>query len=177
MTATCVAPAAYVRGMVGGTESRWPDAGRVLLDELVDAPDRLALLIGDVLTTDGVAQAFSAEFGHTVVRLGAAAVHLDQPPTSLELVALAGQGTIVSDIELLFSPQLATNPVTFIRTLSRRRPTIAVWPGTVDVGRARYGLPGRPDHFDAVLRDAIVLYARPTRFPDEVPFDIERIAP
>lgn len=177
MTALAVTPTAYGPTTMAGNQLRWPDAGNRLREELADAPGRIALLVGPPTTTDAAAGAIADVFGSPTVRLGAAAAAHEVPPTSLELLALAGQGPVVTDIDLLFAPQLATNPVTFIRTLARRQPTVAVWPGTVAAGRAAYSRPDRPDHFEGPLHDAIVLRAVPTRFPDEVPFVIERITP
>jgi len=50
-----------------------------------------------------------------------------------------------------------------------------VWRGDITNNRARYSAPGRPDHYDERLADVVVLRPRITRFPDEVPYDIERI--
>jgi hypothetical protein len=41
---------------------------------------------------------------------------------------------------------------------------------------ARYSEPGRADHFSRKLEDAVILRARSTAYPDEVPYEIERVA-
>jgi hypothetical protein len=50
-----------------------------------------------------------------------------------------------------------------------------VWPGEIVDRRARYSAPGHPDHYDQRLADVVVLRPRTTRFPDEVPYEIERV--
>jgi hypothetical protein len=65
----------------------------------------------------------------------------------------------------------------FLAGRARRLPTIVVWPGTVRDQRALHSAPGRPDHYDERLDDVVVLRPRTTRFPDEAPFDTERILP
>jgi hypothetical protein len=84
---------------------------------------------------------------------------------------------VITDIDMLFSPPLRMPVLQFLRNRSRQQATIVVWPGDIAGSRAIYSTPGRPDHYDAPLSDVIVLRPRETRFPDETPFEIERIYP
>ena len=160
-------------GNIGGT---WPQAGTVVLKELAANRGRLALVAG---SRDGVAwlaSKLSADLDLSSVSLGSATSHLGTPPTESQLYDMAGSADMVTDLDLLAWPALQLNPLAFLIRLARRRPTLAVWPGDVLEQRARYSETGRPDHLDERLYDAIVLRPRQTRYPDEVPFTIERIA-
>jgi hypothetical protein len=81
---------------------------------------------------------------------------------------------VITDLDVLLWPEVSVAPLQLLTARARLRPTIAVWPGSIAAGRASYSAPGRPDHHDNALRDAVVLHPRGTRFPDEVPFTIER---
>lgn len=158
-------------------QQRWPDAGWELLKELGVAHGQLALVTGDLASTDHLIQQLTKDLDLLLVRLGGALCDCVMPPTQGDLEAAVGQATIVADLELLMWPDLGVRPLELLTRLSRRRPMIAVWPGEVVGDRARYSRPGRPDHHDLSLRDAVVLRPRPTSFPDEVPYNTERIAP
>lgn len=84
--------------------------------------------------------------------------------------------TILLDLDVLFWPALKVDPVALLRLYSKRYPIVAVWPGDISEGVARYSMPGRADHFFARLEDALILRARSTAYPDEVPYEIERVA-
>jgi hypothetical protein len=90
-------------------------------------------------------------------------------------MAIAGTATLLVDCAILFDPEVAIDPLALFRTLAKRRPIIAVWPGTIEGGWARYSQPGRRDHYEGQLADVLVLRARPTAFPDEVPYTVERV--
>jgi hypothetical protein len=96
------------------------------------------------------------------------------PPTVADIDAACGDATILADLDLMLWPALHIPLLPFLAARSRRRPTVAVWPGEIINGRAIYSAPGRPDHHDAALRAVIALRPRSTRFPDEVPYRIER---
>jgi len=150
----------------------WPEVGWNLLGELAANPGRLALLAG--ADTDAVAALVGRDLGVEVVRLGSAVSSLRLPPSEADLDAAVGHAGVVADLDLLAWPDLAIDVLSFLRRVSRRHPLIAVWPGDITDARARYSAPGRPDHIDQALRDAIVLRPTSTRYPDEVPFRIER---
>ena len=71
---------------------------------------------------------------------------------------------------------LAVRSVRGENRIAPRTPlTIAVWPGAVSRGRAHFSSPGKFDFQDEAISNAVIVRSRPTRFPDEVPFEIERI--
>jgi hypothetical protein len=155
----------------------WPDAGQALFEELSTARGRFALITAAPSAADDVVARLRDDLGAGVVSLGRAVAVSRQPPSTDELDIACGDATVITDIDLLLWPALRVPVVPFLAARSRRRPTVAVWPGVITAGRATYSSPGRPDHHDIALRDVIVLRPRPTRFPDEVPFNIERILP
>lgn len=82
---------------------------------------------------------------------------------------------MLTDLDVLFWPDLQLDPIGLLRRLSADGPVIAVWPGRVSGGRVSYSEPGRPDHYDEPLRDALLLRPIHVTFPDEAPYELERI--
>lgn len=156
---------------------QWPDGGKALLRELGTGRGRVALVAGPTSEPDALAARLAADLGLRQLSVGRAVADLDTPPTESELAAAVAAADILSDLDLLFWPEMRVAPLPFLAARARRRITIAVWPGEIVDGRARYSAPGRPDHHDERLSDVVVLRPRPTRYPDEVPFVIEEIAP
>jgi hypothetical protein len=157
---------------------RWPDAGHALLAELAAARGRVALIAAATPTSaDGLVDRLRDDLDLTVVSLGQAFADRKEPPTADQISVAGADATVITDIDLLFWPGSPTRALPFLTAHGRRRPTIAVWPGQIAGGRATYSALGRPDHLDAAVRDVVILRPRTTRFPDEVPFSIERIFP
>jgi hypothetical protein len=154
----------------------WPTAGFALLDELDAARDRVALIAAASLAeADGLVDRLHADLGLGVVRLGHALSARPQPPSVTDVESACGDATVITDLDVLLWPDMNTAPLQLLAAHARQRPTIAVWPGHFSGVRATYSVAGRPDHHDILLRDTVVLRPRGTRFPDEVPFTIERI--
>ena len=154
----------------------WPTAGYALIDELRAARGRVAVISATTPAgADDLVGRLSTDLGVDVVRLGLALADRPQPPSMAHIEAACGDATVVADLDVLLWPEMHVSPLQLLALLARRRPTIAVWPGEVSGVRASYSVPGRPDHHDIVLRDVVVLRPCTTRFPDEVPFTIERI--
>ena len=63
----------------------------------------------------------------------------------------------------------------FLRLHARKCGVVALWPGRITDRIATFSTPGRRDYVRVVLTVLSVLRPVPTRFPDEVPFEIERI--
>ena len=121
-----------------------------------------------------------------VVELGRA---LGAAPVSVTEVGLAGTpaGTwqelldrleghpLLYDLEALcWEPWLLVDLRRFLQLLARKAGVIALWPGRVGDAVASFSEPGRRDHVRVELAGMSVLRPVPTRFPDEVPFEIER---
>lgn len=167
----------YGSDVMDGEQIEWPRAGEQMLDELRSMRGLFALLVGSSESTDVVVADISADLGATSVSLGQTMSISDSPPTTRELEVACGDATVIHDADMLFWPELATDPIRFARSRAHRNPTILVWPGHVAGNRASYSSPGRPDHYDTVLRDVLVLRPKTTRFPDDAPVTIERITP
>jgi hypothetical protein len=172
--ATRPRPAPYGESMAEEVAG-WPTAGHALLDELTRAPGRVALIAGDAAEVDGLVHRLGSDLAIGAVSVGSALADRPQRPTATDIDTACGDATILSDLDLMLWPALHVPLLSFIASRSRRWPTITVWPGDIVNRRATYSAPGRPDHHDAALHDVIVLRPRPTRFPDEVPYRIERI--
>lgn len=177
MTAT----ASLVRISYGGVVADhgtdlWPSAGFALLDELDAARGRVALIAAESLAeADGLVDRLRTDLGLGVVRLGRALAARPQPPSVTDVESACGDATVITDLDVLLWPDMNTAPLQLLTARARQRPTIAVWPGHISGVRATFSASGRPDHHDIPLRDNVVLRPRGTRFPDEVPFTIERI--
>lgn len=156
---------------------RWPDAGHALLAELAAARGRTALIAATPFAADGLVERLRDDLDLTVVSLGQALADRKEPPTGDEIALASANATVITDIDLLFWPTSPARALPILTAHARHRPTIAVWPGQISSGRATYSALGRPDHQDFAVRDVIILRPRTTRFPDEVPFSIERILP
>jgi hypothetical protein len=156
----------------------WPRAGHILLAELAAARGRVALIAADSLpSADGLIKQLRDSLNLRVASLGQVLADQKEPPTAEGISEACGSATVITDIDLLFWPTSPAQALPFLTARARRFPTIAVWPGSISAGRATYSALGRPDYSDVALRDAIILRPRSTRFPDEVPFRIERILP
>ena len=155
----------------------WPEAGRQLVAELAGSRDRYALIAADQTGADRLVDRLSSDLELSVRRLGLALADIHDVPTAADAEDACALATILTDLDVLLWPALGVQVLSFLRTLARRRPVLAVWPGEIAQERARYSFPGRPDHYDERLTDVVVLHARTIRFPDEVPYEIERIAP
>jgi hypothetical protein len=154
----------------------WPRAGFAILDELGAARGRVALIAAATpADADVLVERLRTDLCLGVVRLGSALADRSQPPPVHDVESACGEATVITDLDTLLWPEMAVAALQLLSVRARRRPTIAVWPGYIYGGRAIYSTPGRPDHHDAPLRDSVVLRPRSARFPDEVPFTIERI--
>jgi hypothetical protein len=156
-------------------ETEWPGAGRALMAELAGVPGRLCLICGNDGTALG--ERLAADIGLKLGSVGAIFANLEEPPETGRLPSLLAGYDVLIDWEVVFWPDLAVSPVGLLRLLARRQPLVAIWPGEITGGRAIYSRPGRPDHLEASLSDVIVLRPCPTRFPDEIPYSMERIVP
>jgi hypothetical protein len=117
---------------------------------------------------------------------------LGVPPKSLTALALGGaDGPVASESALItalgghpllydleaicWRPWLRLDPMRLLRTVARREGVVALWPGVLNGRLLSYSAPGRADHVQADAAGLTVLRPRSVRFPDEVPFTVERI--
>ena len=117
----------------------------------------------------------SDALGLLPMSVGRALTSGDAFPSVNESIKLLGDAVLLTDLDILFWPEFALNPISLLRSLSRVKPRIAVWPGVLEGHRALYSQPGRRDRFESILSDAVILAPRQVHFPDEVPYTAERI--
>lgn len=173
-----ITSAPYGVSMPPRNGATWPEAGQHLLDEMSSSRGRFALIAGQPGATHQLVERLATDLNLSVLHLGRAlADRYEQPPTLAEVEAACDSPTILTDLDVLLWPALGIPVLPLLASSARRRPVIAVWLGEITGRRARYSSPGRPDHHDARLSDVLLLRPRATRFPDEVPYEIERIAP
>lgn len=154
----------------------WPTVVRELLGELTGKPGRFALML-DGPHAQSVMARIGQHMGEEVERVGKILTQDFTAPAPSSVSALIGGARLLVDCEILFAPQLKLNPLQLFRTLARRVPRIILWPGQRDNRRMTFSQPGREDYFEDQLADAVVLRAIETSFPDEVPYQLERIVP
>lgn len=162
--------------VAGGTREApalWPEAWRSIESELrvrrggfaaidmsaPEAPHTLALI------SDVVAE---------VVSIGSRFAECEAPPNIERLIGRLNDSTLLTDIEVLFTPQLELDVVSLLRQLGRRVPLVVAWPGRIATGRFRYSQLGRSDYVDVPVDGALLLHPLLTQFPDETPYAVER---
>lgn len=131
---------------------------------------RLVLLVG--LPGSGKTQRlrdFASEYGYGVITVGgpAAAALLELPeyqrPRRIAAVVTALVDArpetviLLDDIELLFDPSLATDPLRLLQTLSRNRTIVAAWPGEYVGDVLTYADAGHPEHRVCRAPDVVVV--------------------
>lgn len=94
-----------------------------------------------------------------------------------ELMDRLADPNVLFDLETIcWSPWLRLDPLRFLRQCARRHGVLALWPGSVTGRVVTFGAPDRRDYVNGNGEGLSVLRLVPTRFPDEVPFVIERIS-
>ena len=79
-------------------------------------------------------------------------------PLALEeqVVAMAGAGPCglaLDHVEILFDPELKTDPVRLVEVLARDRVVLVAWPGEYDGQRMTYAEPAHPEHYSRAVSD------------------------
>ena len=64
---------------------------------------------------------------------------------------------LLDNIELLFAPHLAQDPLRLLQRLARNRTIGVAWPGSVAAGVLTYGEPGHGEFRKYVKPEAVVL--------------------
>jgi hypothetical protein len=142
--------------------------------ELSASPGRF-VLIDARAGADEVIGEWEQMLGTTRCSVGARLTSLAEPPSSRVIEALLRPDPLLVDIEVLFAPELAVDPLMLLRRLARiSSPRLALWPGSLAAGRARFSEPQLQDHYDRPVEDVIILRPVPRSFPDEPCFEIER---
>lgn len=153
---------------------RWPDVATQLFAELASSPGRLALVVGP----DGAGELLrplSEALDLEITSAGRVLTQGEKPPTAESARALLAEARLIDDADILFAPELALDPLGLVRDLARRHPVVLNWPGTIAGGEGAYSEPGRRDHYQRRLADAVILYPVAQHFPDQPPYNVRRI--
>ena len=82
---------------------------------------------------------------------------------------------LLFDLEALCWDRVGLDLLRFLRLHARECGVVALWPGRIAERIATFSAPGRRDYVRVALTGLSVLRSVSTRFPDQVPFNIERI--
>ena len=160
--------------------SRWPELGLALWAEIDRRPGRFALIVqtrGNEYgaSPDVVASLLASLKGCSPYSAGSALSEFHRPPTEAEVAEALSGRPVLTDLEVLFEPELRLNLQRLFQRLARVSGIIALWPGEIKGTGATYSAPGHRDHYEASLHGCLVLRPRMTFFDDQAPFDIERL--
>jgi hypothetical protein len=64
---------------------------------------------------------------------------------------------LLDRIEILFEASLKVEPLTLLRSISRRRLIVVMWSGEIEAGNIVYGFPGHPEYRSYPARDVAVV--------------------
>ncbi len=71
------------------------------------------------------------------------------------LDGFGGDVLLLDNIELLFTPELAQDPVRLLQSLSRNRTLVVSWPGVRDGTTLIYADPGHPEYYKQPVADLV----------------------
>jgi hypothetical protein len=143
-----------------------------LITELTATPGRFALIAG---APHDVIVECERLLEVSCCHVGALLADRGSPPSDTEVESTLRPHPLLVEIEILFAPQLALDPLALLRRLARHRaPRVAAWPGPLENGRAKFSEPSRPDYYDRPVDDVLILRATERAFPDQPCFEIER---
>lgn len=77
---------------------------------------------------------------------------------------------VLTDLGVIFDKGSKLDPVRFLRSLTRRGPRLAVWPGEMNQGRLVYGEPQSSHRFEWDPENVVILTPVSRDYPDEAPF-------
>ena len=144
--------------------------------EGLSRPETVGLIAGDRADGLAVLHQLGLVFGATPVSI--TEVMLSRAPVRRrdDLTQWLAGCPLLFDLEVLCwdrGPSL--DLMRALRLHARQHGTVALWPGRIAERVATFSAPGRRDYVRVALTNVTVLRPVPTRFPDEVPFEIERI--
>ena len=138
--------------------------------------ESVGLITGDRADGLAVLHELGRVFGVAPVSVTAVLLSPDQCRRWDELTERLANCPLLFDLEVLcWDRGPALDLMRFLRQHARDCGVVALWPGRIAERVATFSAPGRRDHVRVALTSVTVLRPVPTRFPDEVPFEIERI--
>ena len=161
----------------GGNAARplWLDQAAREMEEL-SRPESVGLIAGDRADGLAVLHELGGVFGATPVSITEVMVSCTPFRRWEELVERLAGCPLLFDLETLcWERGSGLDLLRFLRLHARRCGVVALWPGRITERVATFSTPGRRDYVRVALTGLSVLRSVSTRFPDEVPFNIERI--
>ena len=153
----------------------WLDQAARGIDGL-SRPESVGLIDGDRADGLVVLHALGRVFGAAPVSITEVMLSRASCRRWDELAERLAGCPLLFDLEVLcWSRGPALDLLRFLRLHARTHGTVALWPGRITESVATFSAPGRRDYVRVALTDVTVLRPVRTRFPDEVPFKIERI--
>lgn len=75
-----------------------------------------------------------------------------------DLLDEVGDDRVLLDhVEILFEESLKVEPLTLLKSVSRRRLIVVVWRGEIEAGNLVYGFPGHPEYRSYPARDVALV--------------------
>lgn len=84
------------------------------------------------------------------------------------VTSIAADLVILDNIEILFSPEFAQDPLRLLLSLSRHRTLVVSWSGTYDGSHLTYAEPGHPEARRYARPDALVVLMKDSSTEDQV---------
>ena len=154
----------------------WSGPRSVVLEDLA-RPGCLSLICGPRVSSVALMETLGEAMSVEPISLTEVALSDVVVPSEQELLDRLAGRCLIFDLEVIcWSPWLQLDPLRLLRRLARRQGVVAVWPGEMSGRLASFSAPDRRDYVSADARGVSVLRPVLTRFPDEVPFVIERIS-
>lgn len=144
--------------------------------EQLRQPGSVSLIVGDRAAGLALLEELGRALGAQPASISQLGLEEAPARNERELRSRLSGYSLLFDLEALFwSAWLPIDPVRYLRQHARKGGVVALWPGRVSGHVATFSDPGRRDHLRTELSGLSLLRPLPTRFPDEVPFEIERI--
>ncbi|MDF1597030.1 MAG: hypothetical protein P1T08_13200 [Acidimicrobiia bacterium] len=152
----------------------WGNEPKALWDSLQRTPGRFALIVGDL--PHSTLDFLSSQWDTPITNAGHLLTVADENGWKTPEDSLRGS-RLLTGFDVLFWPTVMVDPLRLLRTLAAHQPVVAEWPGRIADGRATYSSPGRPDYYDnPIPKGIVVLHPLTATFPDELPYQVERIS-
>ena len=131
--------------------------------------NRLVLLVGEASSgKTGILRDVASEFNTSVVNVNLAVssqlLELTAKQRSLRLPKILGQivdkaqsPVVLDNLEILFDNSLKQDPLWLLQNISRNRPVVASWNGTVTDGVLFYAEPDHPEYRCYESVDALIV--------------------
>ena len=139
-------------------------------------PESVGLIAGDRAAGLAVLEELGGVLGVDPVSVTEVGVTRTPVRNWQELLERLDGCSLLFDLEALcWRPWLRVDVLRFLRLHARKCGVVALWPGRVTARVATFAVPGRTDYMRDEVTGISVLRPVLTCFPDEVPFEIERI--